>query len=181
MHRNGVLVLFSYLSRRQKVQQTQTSAPSTVLINSGFEDCHAFTKQRKKDANRPGQAPRLAHRSVLMSTATTGDGASGAAAGSSVSGGGGSDCDRPVCATKGEMFSMLKKVTSTRHGSSGTEAGGGNTEGGGSGDIARATSSGQSLGAAACPVDVEELGQGTWALVRSRSKPAPQAPKSSTP
>jgi hypothetical protein len=84
----------------------------------------------------------------------------------------GADCESPACAVKGDMFSMMKKVAKDNgQGPGGDAAGAGAAPRVGTPDQADASSSSlasssSAASAALCPLDKEDLGQSTWALVR---------------
>ena len=68
------------------------------------------------------------------------------------------DCDKPVCAVKGDMMRVMRSVVKKE---------------GGGGDDASASSS---SAAQPCPVDTEGLGRGTWALLHTMAAYYPSNP-----
>ena len=77
---------------------------------------------------------------------------------------GDADCDKPVCAVKGDMVDLMKQVARNKQKAPHDEVGTSSVS-----VSVSASSSSQSTHPPPCPVDREELGQGTWALVRSPS------------
>lgn len=67
-------------------------------------------------------------------------------------------CDKPACAVRGEMFAMMKDAAKQ------------NTRRGEGADATTATAE------KPCPVDREELGQGTWALLHTMAAHYPDRP-----
>ena len=68
------------------------------------------------------------------------------------------DCDKPACAVRGEMFAMMKDAAKQ------------NPRRGEGADATTATAE------KPCPVDREELGQGTWALLHTMAAHYPDRP-----
>ena len=80
---------------------------------------------------------------------------------------GGGECDKPVCAVKGDMFKMLKTVgrTASAHAASASAT-----------EHTASSSASREHAHHECPVDREELGRSTWTLLHTTAAHYPESP-----